>query len=171
MASQGMPARNDRALRLVATMSDPHASPWSAGRVPVAIADRSPRAPLSTPPRKREYWRHIKERKVWMKLPAVPSRSFAGLRTLLPVRQRRTESRSEMGKREAEDLITRVSLYPSVPRSYPDPNKQKSPTAPSRDSRHLMRFSRYFSMRESDVALRQERQIVQSGLNLRDFLP
>jgi len=35
----------------------------------------------------------------------------------------------------------------------------------------MIRFLRYFSMRESDVAQRQETQIVQSELNLRDSLP
>ena len=41
----------------------------------------------------------------------------------------------------------------------------------SRSPAILMRFPRCFSMKESDMAHRQERQIVQPELNLRDFLP
>ena len=38
-------------------------------------------------------------------------------------------------------------------------------------ARHLTPFSRYFSPAEPDMIQRQERQIVQSQLNLGDFLP
>ena len=40
-----------------------------------------------------------------------------------------------------------------------------------RESRHLVAFSRCFSTVESDIVERQVRQIVQSWLNLDDFLP
>ena len=39
------------------------------------------------------------------------------------------------------------------------------------DSRQLMPFPRYFSTAEPDMIQRQERQIVQSWLNLDGFLP
>ena len=39
------------------------------------------------------------------------------------------------------------------------------------NSRNLTLFSRYLGTSEPDTAQRQERQIVQSWLNLDDFLP
>ncbi|WP_423925261.1 hypothetical protein [Candidatus Palauibacter sp.] len=51
------------------------------------------------------------------------------------------------------------------------PRRRTGSSGPSADARHLTPLSRYFSPAEPDMAQRQERQIVQSQLNLDDFLP
>ena len=51
------------------------------------------------------------------------------------------------------------------------PRRRARSSGSSADSRHLMPFSRYLSPAEPDMAQRQERQIVQSQLNLDGFLP
>ena len=48
--------------------------------------------------------------------------------------------------------------------------KRKGRAAPSANSRHLTPFSRHFGQMDPDTPQRQERQIVQSQLDLYDFL-
>ena len=77
-------------------------------------------------------------------------------------------------RRDRPNLRRRVDFVPRRNRQREELNSRRvADVGPdtTQESRHLVAFFRCFSTVESDIVERQVRQIVQSWLNLDDFLP